>query len=70
MIVYAVFPSARRHQYRYARWTGRRWERHVIVRNSGPSISSAQFERFYAGGITLDHRNPSIVYLSRRVGRF
>ena len=69
VIVYAVFPSPRRHQYRYARWNGRRWRHHTIVKNSGPSISSVRFERFYAGGITLDHNNPSIVYLSRRVGK-
>jgi len=68
VIVYAVFPSSQRHQYRYARWNGRRWERHVIVDNAGGSISSVAFESFYAGGITLDHRDPSIVYLSRRVG--
>jgi BNR repeat-containing family member len=68
VIVYAVFPSAQHHQYRYARWNGRRWIRHVIIRNSGGSISSAPFESFYAGGITLDHNHPSIVYLSRRVG--
>ena len=69
VIVYAVFPSPRRHQYRYARWNGRRWRHHIIVRNAGPSISSVRFERFYAGGITLDHSDPSIVYLSRRVGK-
>ena len=42
---------------------------HTVVKDSGPTISSDAFEEFYAGGITLDHNDPSIVYLSRRVGR-
>jgi hypothetical protein len=69
VIVYAVFPSPRHHQYRYATWNGRRWTDQIVVKDSGPSISSAAFEQFYAGGITLDHNDPSIVYLSRRVGK-
>ena len=69
VIVYAVFPSPRHHQYRYATWSGRRWTHHTVVKDSGPSISTDAFERFYAGGITLDHNDPSIVYLSRRVGK-
>ena len=69
VIVYAVFPSPGHHQYRYATWNGRRWKHHTLLRDSGPSISSDSFEEFYAGGVTLDHNDPSIVYLSRRVGK-
>ena len=68
VIVYSVYPSQQHHQYRYARWNGRRWRRHIIVRDAGGTISTS-FEGHYSGGITLDHRNPSIVYLSRKVGR-
>jgi BNR repeat-containing family member len=69
VIVYTVFPTTGHHQYRYARWNGRRWEKHVIVRNAGSSISTAYKERHYSGGLTLDHSDPSVAYLSRKVGR-
>jgi hypothetical protein len=69
VIVYAVFPSVKHHQYRYAIWNGHRWRHHIIVKDAGGSISSVPFEHYYAGGITLDHNKPSIVYLSRRVGK-
>ena len=33
----------------------------------GPSISPRSIEIEYSGGMALDHRDPAIVYLSRRV---
>jgi BNR repeat-containing family member/PKD domain len=68
VIVYAVFPSAQRHIYRYARFNGRRWVTHTITAAGGP-ITRVPRERFYSAGISLNHQHPSIVYLSRRVGR-
>jgi len=72
VIVYATFPSLDDHRYWYARWTPGGWERHEIAA-AGPwfpsgNIGTRQHDRYYAGGITLDHENPSIVYLSRQVG--
>jgi hypothetical protein len=67
VIVYAVFPSSQRHIYRYARFNGRRWVTHTITAAGGP-ITRVPRERFYSAGISLNHRHPSIVYLSRRVG--
>jgi hypothetical protein len=34
---------------------------------AGPSISPGTIEQQYSAGITLDHSNPSIVYLSHKV---
>lgn len=47
--------------YRYARWNGRRWEDHRIAA-AGTADSD-----YYTGGATLDHEDPSVVYLSRRI---
>lgn len=69
VIVYATFPSPRNHLYWYTRWTGRTWEHHLLT-PGGPTISPTSIEFEYSGGMALDHSNPSIVYLSRRVGRW
>ncbi len=66
VIVYATFPSGGNHAYWYARWTGRRWVSHFLTR-AGGSISPTTFEWEYSGGITLDHSDPSVLYLSRQV---
>jgi hypothetical protein len=67
VIVYAVVHSRRRHSYRYARWTGRRWEDRFMAR-AGGTISTTPREWAYSGGITLDKRDPSVAYLSRKIG--
>jgi hypothetical protein len=69
VIVYATFPSKRRHVYWYAAFEDGRWISHRMT-VAGPSISPRTVEQEYSGGITLDHRDPSIVYLSRKVGRW
>jgi hypothetical protein len=66
VILYATFPSVLNHLYWYAHWNGRRWEHHFLTA-AGPSISPDTLELEYSGGITLDHNDPSIVYLSRQV---
>jgi hypothetical protein len=67
VIVYATFPTDSDHRYRYARWDGSRWSDRELVR-AGRSMSIDPREPNYSGGITLDHEDPSIVYLSRQVG--
>jgi hypothetical protein len=70
VIVYATFPSDTDHRYRYARWDGKRWIDRELVR-AGRSMSVDPGEPNYSGGITLDHDDPSTVYLSRSVhGKF
>jgi hypothetical protein len=44
----------------FAEWTGGAWHSHPIV-NAGARLGH------YAPGISLDHENPSVVVLSRKV---
>ncbi len=66
VIVYATFPSTVNAQYWYANWTGHRWVSHFLA-NAGGSIAPTTIEQQYSGGITLDHSDTNIVYLSREV---
>lgn len=68
VIVFASFPSEDHHRYHYARWTGSTWEVEDIVDDAGGSFSGDPESPYYSGGLTLDHRDPSLVYLSRREG--
>ena len=50
-------------RYRHARWDGKRWRSHEITR-----APSTRFRSCYpTGGMTLDHADPSIVYLAREI---
>ena len=62
-IVYATYPRRRTPVYRYARWDGRRWRNHDIVA-AGPPIAGR-----YTAGISLDHEDPRVAYLSLKRGR-
>jgi len=71
VIVYTRLPSESDHRYHYARWTGRSWEDHQICA-AGPWFprtpeGKTEPEPHYSGGIVLDHEDPSIVYISRRI---
>lgn len=75
-IVYAAFPEGTDHRYRYARWDSARWHDHEMTGAggwfsnahvpAGARLARARF-LYYSGGVALDHRDPSIVYLSRPV---
>jgi hypothetical protein len=65
VIAYVTYPTARAPLYRYAHWSGRRWVNHDVVR-AGPPIGT---RGRYAAGMSLDHEDPSTVYLSRRIRR-
>lgn len=71
VIVYAVFPRKSDHRYRYARWDGTSWSDHEIVSAGGwfPDTPPGEEEKefYYSAGATLDHDDPSVVYLSRRI---
>jgi hypothetical protein len=64
VIVYDEIYRHNDHRYRYARWTGFGWQDNEIV-SSGPAITNTP--GWYSAGITLDHEDPRIVYLSRLV---
>ena len=68
VVVYALIQGPRRHRYVYATWNGRRWARHPIVAAGGTIVRTGT-QPFYSGGISLDHADPRVVYLSRPVGR-
>jgi PKD repeat protein len=67
VIVFARFPSAGDHRYHYARWDGSTWDVGEITA-AGGSFRGDGGSPYYSGGITLDHEDPSRVYLSRQVG--
>ena len=67
VIVFASFPTAADHRYHYARWTGSAWDVHQIT-PAGGTFREDGGSPDYSGGITLDHEDPSRVYLSRQVG--
>lgn len=68
VVLYTTFPfTARAREYHYAAWDGRRWQVHDLG-PGGSTITGVAAERFYSGGIDLDHNDPSVVYAS--VGSF
>jgi hypothetical protein len=71
VIVYTRLPAELDHRYHYARWNGKQWHDHEIT-DAGkwfPQTPEGEVEGepYYSGGIVLDHRNPSVLYLSRPV---
>jgi hypothetical protein len=71
VIAYVAFPSEVDHRYRYALWEGRGWGDSEIVAAGGPfpsvPVGHRYYEPYYSGGLSLDHADPSVVYLSRPV---
>lgn len=65
VIVYATFANTQNHQYHYARWGGTQWINHPIT-TAGTYIDGPG-EPFYSGGVTLDHADPAVVYLSQEI---
>jgi BNR repeat-containing family member/Concanavalin A-like lectin/glucanases superfamily/PKD domain len=71
VIVFATFPSPADHRYWYARWTGSSWVVEDIV-TAGVTSMGGSFREdggspYYSGGLTLDHEDPTRVYLSRQI---
>ncbi|MFL5866834.1 MAG: BNR-4 repeat-containing protein [Thermoleophilaceae bacterium] len=67
VIVFAEFVSTSDHRYWYAKWLGDRWATTEIT-HAGGSIDLDGTQPYYSAGITLDHEDPSTVYLSRDAG--
>ena len=64
VIVYDQFPDGNNHYYMYFRWTGTSWFKKTLL-NAGMNMGG---QDGFASGITLDHENPSVVYLARQIG--
>lgn len=72
VVTYARYPSEMEHQYHYARWNGEAWN-DTKVADAGNYITIVKpgkklREAHYSGGIVLDHNNPEVVFLSRKMG--
>jgi hypothetical protein len=75
VLVYATFPKEDDHRYWYAVYHNNQWEINEITAAGPwfPSTPEGESEREieYSGGICIDHAQPGIVYLSRKVkGQF
>ncbi len=68
VLVFASFPTVTDHRYHYARWTGSGWQVNEITAAGGSIAEEADRSPRYSGGITLDHEDPTRIYLSRQVG--
>lgn len=71
VVTYARYPSEMEHQYYYARWNGKEWK-DTKVADAGNYITIVKpgkklLEAHYSGGIVLDHNNPEVVFLSRKI---
>jgi BNR repeat-containing family member len=71
VIAYTRLPANDDHRYHYARWDGGQWI-DTEMTPGGSWFPQTRFlmrerEPHYSGGMALDHADPSIVYLSRRV---
>ena len=65
IIVYDQFSgTGDNHTYMYFRWTGTSWFKKTLL-NAGMNMGG---QSGFASGITLDHENPSVVYLARQIG--
>lgn len=62
-VAFATFPDCADHSYHWARWDGSAW-RETRVTDGGSYITRGNREKFYSGGIHLDHERPGTCYLS------
>ncbi len=69
VLVFATFPSREQHQYHWARFENDRWNDVILIEDAGGSVADTtiglQHQVYYSGGIALDHRAPTTVYLCR-----
>ncbi len=68
VIAFAKFPDDSNHVYCYARWDGKRWRNYELVNSGGwfPQTMAGvtEPEPNYSGGMSLDHEDPNVLYLS------
>lgn len=70
VVVFVALPDPDDHRYQYARWDGKKWKVDEITRSAGgftlPLEDGSRTSRSYAGGVTLNHSDPSTVYVSAK----
>jgi len=71
VIAYTRLPQEKDHRYHYARWDGKQWLDTELCAGGGwfpqTQAGKKESEPHYSSGLTLDHSEPSIVYLTRPV---
>lgn len=71
IMLYASFPEETDHRYNHAYWDGNQWVNKEITKAGKwfPQTPSGQTEKepHYSGGLSFDHNNPSVIYLSKPV---
>lgn len=63
VVLFAAFPGATDHRYRYARWTGTEWVGSEICAAGGSLYPG---EIYYSGGLCFDPDDLSVVFAARR----
>ena len=59
------------HDYYYARWTGKEWQKTFLSNAGGHFHQTPELEKCYSGGMAIDKTNPNVIYASVPVyGKF
>ncbi len=73
VIVYTRLNEETEHHYFYGRWTGSEWKSYHLAK-AGQDFPRKDWgkgnrnpEPHYSGGVSIDHHNPDVVYLSKPV---
>lgn len=66
VLVFVTFPNSdyEKHEYYYARFDGTSWKKKKLIRSGRWFPVKVGIEKQYSGGISLDHSDPSIIYMS------
>jgi len=71
VIAYTRVPEATDHRYHYARWDGKQWLDTELCKGGKwfPQTPHGvrETQPYYSSGLSLDHSDPNVVYLSRPV---
>ena len=63
-VAYAQLVADEDHRYRYARWDGDRWQDTLVCHGGTYIVHEDSRERYYSGGIALDHDVAGVCYAS------
>jgi hypothetical protein len=71
VLAYIRFDTDSDHICCYARWNGNSWESHDLVNSGGwfhqTPDNEEKMQRYYSGGMAIDHEDPSVVYISMKI---
>jgi hypothetical protein len=67
VFVYDIYdPSGANHRYYYYRWDGTKWNHYFLINSGGPMTEGGN-EVGFGGGLSLDHSNTNVIYVSTHV---